>query len=315
MTPLHQHRARRRGLTLMETMVAIAVLLIMSAIVFESLHNSVEFHNLLEARDETIRTARVAMSKLTRDLQLAYLTPNKLAVNSYQTVFVGLDEDPSKLYLASLNHQRLYLDSRECDQTEITVWAEDAPRDRGQGYVLYHREAPRIDEEPAEGGKVWPLAYNVRSFHLRYLDQQNGEWQTSWDTRSATTPYRLPRAVEIGLVLIAPDPADPSGQDTVDVPFLETVLLEYAPRMPNPSQPPVNFSAAGLGGLAGTGFGGLGGGPITNGAFAGMGGSSGGKGGGKGGTTNGTRGGRGGRGGTMGGGFGGPTGGPRGGRR
>lgn len=313
MTPLHQHRARRRGLTLMETMVAIAILLIMSAIVFESLHNSVEFHNLLEARDETIRTARVAMSKLTRDLQLAYLTPNKLAVNSYQTVFVGLDDDPSKLYFASLNHQRLYLDSRECDQTEITVWAEDAPRDHGQGYVLYHREAPRIDDEPAEDGHVWPLAYNVRSFHLRYLDQQNGEWQTSWDTRSATTPYRLPRAVEIGLVLIAPDPADTSGQDTIDVPFLETVLLEYAPRMPNPSQPPVNFSAAGLGGLGGTGFNGLSSGPITGGAFMGMGGSSGG---GKGNTPTRGGGGRGGggRGGAAGG-FGGGAGGPRGGRR
>ena len=270
MTPLHQHRARRRGLTLMETMVSIAILLIMSAIVFESLHNSVEFHNLLDQRDETIRTARVAMSKLTRDLQLAYLTPNKLAVNSYQTVFVGLDEEPSKLFFASLNHQRLYLDSRECDQTEITVWAEEAPQDHGKGYVLYHREAPRIDEEPAEDGGIWPLAYNVRSFQLRYLDQQSNSWQPSWDTRSATTPYRLPRAVEIALVLIAPDPSDPSGEDTVDVPFLETVLLEYAPRLPNPSQPPVDFNTAGLGGLAGTGFGGLGGGTITNGGLAGL---------------------------------------------
>ncbi len=253
-------RHTRRGLTLMETMVSIAILLIMSAIVFQSMHNSVEFHNLLEMRDETIRTARVAMSKLTRDLQLAYLTPNKLAPNSYQTVFVGMDEDPSKLFFASLNHQRMYLDSRESDQTEITVWAEDAPEDRGRGYVLYHRESPTIDEEPAEGGTIWPLAYNVRSFHLRYLDQQNGEWQTSWDTRSATTPYRLPRAVEIALVLIAPDPEDPTGEDTVDVPFLETVILEFAPRLPNPSQPPVNFSQMGLGGMAGTGMAGLSGG-------------------------------------------------------
>ena len=119
--------------------------------------------------------------------------------------------------------------------TEITVWAErnmDRP-----GYTLYHREAPRIDEEPDEDGVVWPLAHNVRSFRLRYLDQVSGEWKDEWDTRSADTPYRLPRAVEIGLVLIAPDPEDPTGQRTVDVPFLATVNVEYAPRMPNPNDP------------------------------------------------------------------------------
>ena len=111
-------------MTLIEVLVALAILLVMSAIVFESLSNSIQFHNLLAARDETVRTARAAVGKITRDLQLAYLTPNKTAINSYQTVFVGYDEEPSKVYFASLNHQRLYLDSRECDQTEITIWAE-----------------------------------------------------------------------------------------------------------------------------------------------------------------------------------------------
>ncbi|MEZ4236784.1 MAG: type II secretion system protein GspJ [Myxococcota bacterium] len=91
---------------------------------------------------------------------------------------------------------------------------------------------------------VWPIAYNVRSFSLRYLDQATTEWKTEWDTRSADTPYRLPRAVEIGLVLIAPDPEDESGERTVDVPFLSRVVLEYAERIPNPNDPSNTLAAA-----------------------------------------------------------------------
>lgn len=222
-------------MSLVEVLVAVAILLVMSAMIFRAMHSSIEFHNLLANRDETARTARSAMSKLSRDLQLAFLTPNRQAVASYQTVFVGYDEEPSKLFFTSLNHQRMYLNSRECDQTEITIWGEQAPSEVGKGFVLYHREAPRIDEEPDEGGRIWPLAYNVRSFSLRYLDQATGDWKTEWDTRGADTPYRLPRAVEIGLVLIAPDPDDPSGDRTVDVPFLSRVVLEYAERLPNPN--------------------------------------------------------------------------------
>lgn len=224
----------RRGLTLIETMVSVAILLVMSTIVYASMRNAIQFHQLLSQRDETIRTARAAMSKLSRDFQLAYLTFNTQSVNVYQTVFVGLDDDPSQVFFTTLNHQRMYLDSRESDQAEVTVWAERAPKGHGQGYVLYHRESGRVDEEPDEGGRVWPLAYDVRAFHLRYLDPLSNKWVTEWDTRKTETLYRYPRAVEIALVLIAPDPDDPSGEATVDVPFLETVPVEYAERIPNP---------------------------------------------------------------------------------
>jgi hypothetical protein len=255
----------------------------MSAVVFQSLRNSIEFHNLLSARDETVRTARAAFDKISRDLQLAYLTPNRAVPDRYLTVFVGLEEEPSKLFFATLNHQRLYLDSREADQAEVSIWAEQAPAEAGKGFVLYHRESPRIDQYPDEQGKVWPLAYNVRSFRLRYLDQQSGEWKTSWDTRSVDTPYRLPRAVEIALVLIAPDPEDRTGEATVDVPFLDRVVLEYGERMPNPNDPMAS-TVGGQGGMGGAGAGGLTGGQGGLGGIFGMGGGAGGAGGGKGGS-------------------------------
>ena len=225
--------AARRGMTLTEVMIAITILLVMTAVIGETLSNSIEFNRLLSQRDETTRGARVALSTLRRVIQLAYLTPNKLGIDRYETVFVGVDDDPDQLFLTTLAHQRRYMDTRECDQAEITIFSDDVPKEieDGHGYVLYFRESGLVDEEPSEDGKVMPLAYNVRSLNLRYLDQANGEWQDTWDTRSAETPYRLPRAVEVALVMIAPDPDD--SESTVDVPFLSTIALHYADGMIN----------------------------------------------------------------------------------
>lgn len=215
----------RRGMSLLEVMASIAILLVMSVISWQVIASTSDARAVLAESDATTRSARVALSRIRRELQLAYLTANRTAVNTYWTVFVGNNDDPDSLWFATLAHQRVYRHSRECDQAEISLWAEPG-RERGSGYVLFHRESPRIDEEPDEDGAVLPLAYNVRSLDLRYLDPKTNEWRDEWDTRSADTPYYLPRAVQIGLVLIGTDASD--SDRTVDIPFMSTVVLEYA---------------------------------------------------------------------------------------
>jgi len=218
-------RRSRAGLTLLEVMVALSVIVVMMMMAVQAIDNAIQLRDLLEQRDQTTRAARVALGTIRRDVQVAFLTTHREAINTFQTVFVGKDDNPDTVWFASLAHQRLYRDSRESDETEITLWAEPAPG-QGRGYVLYHREAPRIDEKPDEGGTILPLAHDVRSFDLRYLDPQSDEWKTDWDTRSADTPNRLPRSVQVGLVLIGQDPEDKDR--TVDLPYLTTIMLEYA---------------------------------------------------------------------------------------
>lgn len=222
-------RRARRGMTLLEVSIAVTILLFISLIVFGALSSSIEYNRLLAMRDNTTRSARATLSTLRRELQLAYLTPSRTAIETAETVFVGYDEEPDRLYFATLAHQRLYRDSRESDQAEITVWTESSPREQGDGYILYHRESERVDHEPGQGGRVYPLAYNVRAFNVRYLDPQTNEWRDEWDSRDTDTLYRIPRAVEIGLVLIAPDPEDEDR--TIDVPFLSRFELVYGQRL------------------------------------------------------------------------------------
>ena len=151
---------------------------------FQSLKNSIVSHNLLAARDETVRTARAAFEKITRDLQLAYLTPNRTMVDCYQTVFGGRDEEPSKLFFATLNHQRLYLDSRECDQTEITV-GPSRRRKAGNGYISVPPGSPA--DRPVSGRAGRDLAAGLQRPHLPDPVPRPGARGSGrpWDTRSS----------------------------------------------------------------------------------------------------------------------------------
>jgi general secretion pathway protein J len=222
-------RRSRSGLSLVEVVVSISILLVMSVSVGAVFGSGIELRTILEDRDVSTRAARAALSTIRRELQLAYLTDQNQSLEFYQTVFVGLDGSTDTLYFATRGHQRLYRDARESDQSEVTLWTESA-RDGSRGYTLYHRESSRVDGEPGEGGTVYPLAMNVRSFELRYLDGVTDEWQTEWDSRGADFANRLPRAVQIGLVLIGIDPQDDTR--TVDIPFFTTVLLQYADPLP-----------------------------------------------------------------------------------
>jgi general secretion pathway protein J len=218
----------RRGFTLLEVVVALGLMALIGVITFATMSNALTTRAMLEQEDEGNQGARVAMERLRKDLRLAYLTKNTTAVNTYRTQFVGQNKDPDALWFTSLSHHRMYADSRECDQTELTYWVENDPTMDG-AWALLRREAPRIDNEPEAGGLIAPLAYHLKSVDFRYMNSKTNEWLDEWDTNGADTPNKLPRAVQILLVFLVPDPDDPDRMS--ERPFATTVILHFADRL------------------------------------------------------------------------------------
>lgn len=218
------------GFTLVEVVVALAILSVIGMLSFGALSGALQARDYLESSDEVDRSARMALARISREIRLAFLTANTGATSTYKTVFIGKDGDPSdQIWFATMAHRRSLRDAREGDQAEVTIWAEPDPHGEGGELALLHREAGRIDEEPDKQGVVLPLATGVTRFDLRYLDAQTGEWRDEWDTTSVDTPNRLPRAVQIVLVLTGPDPNDEDR--TLEHPYLTTVLIERGERM------------------------------------------------------------------------------------
>ena len=221
-------RRARAGFTLIEVIIALGIMVMIAGLAWSTLAGSIKLRDVLAEDDKIARSARVTLNKLSNELELAYLTDNTSAMNTYRTVFVGEDDgDESVLWFATTSHRRTYMNSRECDQAEVTVWTEEDPEISGQ-MVLLHRETGLIDQEPDEGGAILPLARGVTKFQLRYFDGTIGEWRETWDTQGAETPNRLPRAVQIVLGLAAPDPDD--EDDFIEQIYVRTIIVERADR-------------------------------------------------------------------------------------
>lgn len=214
----------RRGMTLAEIVIALAILTLIAGLSISMLASTTQLRDIVVNSDVQMRSARNAMNRMQRELRIAFLTPNQSAVGTYQTVFIGKDGgDQDQVWFSTMSHQRKYFNSPEGDQSEITLWVESGPDKKGD--VLLHRESQRIDHEPAKDGYVLPMTERVKRFNLRYLNSKTNEWQEEWDSTGIETPNTLPRAVEILLEIEIED----SDGYIYKKHYVSTVMLELAP--------------------------------------------------------------------------------------
>lgn len=203
-------RPSQRGVTLLEVMVAMTVLVMMATMIWAAFDQTGRIRTRLGARQETDHLARVALTRVTRDLRGAFLS---LHVNQAQTLaamrtaFVaGTANGSSTLDLTTFTHRRLRRGTHEGDACEVG-YRVDPHRDpeggaSGEAKDLVRRESPRIDAEPTRGGVLDVLVPNVRQFELRFWDETQERWIETWDTNQATGQAgRLPQRVRITLTL------------------------------------------------------------------------------------------------------------------
>lgn len=222
-----KQRMRTRGLTMVEVVISLGILVMIGTLTWQTIAGSLMLRDILEYEDGISRSARVAMDQIEKELRVAYLTTNTQSINTYQTVFIGKDGgDEDSLWFATLAHRRKYVGSKEGDQGEVTLWVEKGNKETEQ--VLFHREAGRVDNEPEKGGSILPMMTHIKQFNLRYLDGTTNEWLDEWDSTGAEQTNRLPRAVEIAVVV---EKTHPETKEEQRFTFLNTVVLEMAKPM------------------------------------------------------------------------------------
>lgn len=188
-----------RGMTLMEVSIAIALIGVIATFTWMSVSNSSDVAEEVSARTDLSKMGRVAMETMRRELSAAFVSSNQ--TEYYKTIFKGTDRDPvDEVYFVARAHEKRYADARESDVAEFQYWSE-ADIHGGHFRTVLHREAPIIDDDPESGGTVNALCHAVRELNLRYWDETKEEWVDEWDSESAETAGRVPRAIEIRLDL------------------------------------------------------------------------------------------------------------------
>ncbi len=195
-------RARQAGFTLIEVMVAITVLAMASTLIWTAFAQTGKNKKVVEASNDRYHQGMVAMRRICADLAQAVITVNfNPQQPTFESAFMGRNEDPDTIDFMSFAHRRRLRDVHESDQCEIGYSVVEDPEDR-EIRNLVRRESRRVDDDPEKGGARLVLVEDVLEFDLQYYDAAMDQWEDEWDTTQVSgKPNQLPPQVRIRLVI------------------------------------------------------------------------------------------------------------------
>lgn len=192
-----------RGFTLIEVMIAVAVLAMIGAVTWKSFDAANSLKQRVERAEERDQAGRAALSRIAREVSMTFLSEHydHKRFRQRPTFFKLRDgRGDAQLMVTSFAHERLHTDAKESDQA---VFEYRLDRDEQGSLSLFRRVKPLIDEEPDRGGERAQLADDVLKFSVEAWDPKDREWRPEWDSNS---PQRsggalLPPRVRLSLTM------------------------------------------------------------------------------------------------------------------
>ena len=204
--------ANRRGFTLLEVLIAIAVLGLIGGITYKAFDGANDLKTRVEKAEDRDQMMRSAISRIAREIEMAYLSEHydHKRFRTRPTLFRLKDgRREADLIFTSFAHERLHTDAKESDEGvfEYTLGtAED-----GSGFTdVFRRTKPVLDEEFERGGVKQVLAEDVMQLSIQVWDPKEREWKDEWDSNSTeqTGNVLIPPRVKISLTF-----KDESGKE------------------------------------------------------------------------------------------------------
>ncbi len=174
----------RRGFTLLEVMIAVAVLALIGTLTYKSFDSAYDLKLRVETAEDRDQTVRGALDRITREVSMTFLSEHydRKRFRERPTFFRLKDgRREAVLTVTSFAHQRLHVDAKESDQAVFEYRLE---RDDAGRTSLFRRVKAQIDEEPDRGGAKAVLAEDVLRFTVQAWDPRDREWRDEWDSNS-----------------------------------------------------------------------------------------------------------------------------------
>jgi prepilin-type N-terminal cleavage/methylation domain-containing protein len=200
------------GMTLMEVMIASAVMVIMMGLAWRTIMNTSSSRKTFEAYEERNHELRMALGRIVRDLEHAYLSFNEDRNAAHpRTMFIAKSSmRMPEIRFSTLDHRVLWADANESEQTVISYVPHDNPDHPGATDWI-RREQRRMSNEPPESepADYDVLVHDIVAAKLEFWNWKNNDWQDSWDTTQADGQKGwLPSRVRITITVKGPDDKD-----------------------------------------------------------------------------------------------------------
>jgi prepilin-type N-terminal cleavage/methylation domain-containing protein len=200
-------RGFAHGFTLIEMMLAVAILGIIMVMLAGSFHAVVAGKTHAENRLQGDREARAVLNQMANELEGAIQTPlvaSRVMLVGQASMHNGVPLDSISISTIDVGQQSS-VNGFGAEQV-INYFGEPNPEHPGW-FMLMRQERSALLGSNTAGMRLPPpvvLANDILKLHLRYF---NGNmWLESWNSHSLPPGEELPQAVSIDLVL-----ADPSG--------------------------------------------------------------------------------------------------------
>lgn len=207
MTPTLLPSARsRRAFTLIEVLMAVAILAVAAVLVLGSMQGSVRMQDSSRKISDANLAAVTTMRRMVSELNMAFYVSSvseDVAQNRdirYRTIFDGKREE---ITFTTMAYQQRFSDEAGGDQAAITYRIERRRNRKGENRsVLIRREEAPIDDRPERGGRITVVLENVKRIRFEYWDPDreigDDAWVNQWDV-SKQQDERLPSRVRIQL--------------------------------------------------------------------------------------------------------------------
>ncbi len=185
----------QEGLTLLEVLVAVAILSIILGVIYSSFLGSSRTISRLEANEDVYQTAQPLLAMLTRELRGAYFDP------VHVTGLIGTDGEADGTPADTLNFLTTSYprerNSRTEEMAEIGYFF-DVDSLTGKKRLMKSVDAT-VDFDFQSGGKIFLLTDQVNGLDLSYFDKSKQEWVNGWDTAKRR---RLPDLIRVELSVL-----------------------------------------------------------------------------------------------------------------
>lgn len=199
-------RTTQSGMTLLEVMIAVAILVMMMGLSWRTITTASRASREYAGYAERDHELRVAFDRVVTDLESAYLSKNEDEnATHHRTLFHARKSGKvPEVRFSTLAHRVLWADAHESEQTQVFY---SAMTDGENKTNWIRREQRRLSNENPEDvpAELDILVHDIEQVEITFWDWRDEKWVDEWDTTAADAQKgRLPTRVRIVLVLKTP---------------------------------------------------------------------------------------------------------------
>lgn len=200
-------RRGARGFTLIEVVVAMAILAFTMSAVYQTVSLTHNTREVIESRLEAPKQAAAMLDQVFRDFRYVYyregLFPSGAGFDGKSHSLSGRDADRVDFVTARTSRHAELEDAPSSSSkadSPLTEVGYAVRQGEGQYLELWRREDYWVDDDPTNGGQYSLITDRLHSFRLRYFpvpeENTDPKGLEAWNT---TTTRKLPYAVMLEL--------------------------------------------------------------------------------------------------------------------